>query len=807
MSGNSGIHPRTAASSSAELPVAGSSAHRGDFWFRLFNHATLALAGICLVHGEAYYIPLLPWCLLPYLLVLVAAFWEEGHWTLKDRWANAIGVSLLIGMGLWIRYQPGGPGVLKGTETWVRLVPYVGPFLMALVAIYLFRPKDPNHFWYVQGMGLVQVALACVLATSPLFGFLMAVYLTCALGCLALHYLAVPDNPGPTPAESSGVHVLAGNRTGRPPSWRWLVGFVARYSLVVAGSALLAFLFTPRSSGPPWDPLQRFSGRGPSPSRWPPPDGLFQGANLNGTTPVLLKSDEAFALRATDYRGPKLDLSRETRFRFLVLESYQDGIWPADMLGVPYRVMTKSNPLDKDRLPDFGKEEYYLHFDVRPKLSGGLVLAEPVRLGPEGGRRSPIALTDFSMPHSLLFFIEDHSGTLLPAPKLAWSRYRYKQVMAPTFDANRTPAELGAAGGQIYIQALTRQALPRLEVWTAALLRRLAAQRRYDLPVEALVPDARWPERSYRIESAYRERVARALCTYLRESGEYTYSLDQRRKEVNLDPVEDFLFNVKEGHCERYASALVLMLRTQGVPARMIKGYRGVESVGDGAYVVRQNMAHAWVEVLVRHPLGTPGPTYDWLTLDPTPGIESARQTSRVAEWWKDKTGAGADMWQRLIVGYDAENQAKVVDAVYPDSFFWEVLKLVPAYFLPPAGVAVAGAVWWWGIRRRRRKPVSAIGTASYARLIRILQRRGGLAKAAWQTPRELATIASHALAARPVTAGLARLPDQVVDLYYRVRFGGESPRPGEVDAMNARLDELARALARSGALVSPARG
>jgi protein-glutamine gamma-glutamyltransferase len=790
MSGSSGIHLQASTSSATDIPAA---TRRGDFWFRLFNHATLALAGVCLVHGEAYYIPLLPWCLLPYLLFLVAAFRAEGRWTMTDRWANVCGVSLVVVMGLWIWFQPGGPGVLRGTEPWVRLVPYIGPFLMALVTIYLFRPKDPNHFWYVQGMGLVQVALACVLATSPLFGFLMAVYLTCALGCLALHYLSVPSSPG------------------KSPSWRWLTGFVARYSLVVAASALAAFLFTPRSNAPPWDPLQRFSGRGPSPSRWPPPDGLFQGANLNGTTPVMLRNDEAFSLRATDYRGPKLDLSRETRFRCLVLENYQDGIWPSDVLGVPYRVMTKANPLDKDRLPDFGREEYFLHFDVKPKLSGGLVLAEPVRLGPEGTRRSPIALTDFSMPHALLFFIEDHSGTLLSAPKLAWSEYHYKQVMAPTVEANRTPAELGASGGQFYVQELTKQALPRLETWTAALLRRLAGQRRYDLPAEALVPDPRWPDRSYRVEPAYRERVARTLCAYLRDSGEYTYSLEQRRRQLNLDPVEDFLFNVKEGHCERFASALVLMLRTQGIPARLIKGYRGVDSVGDGKYVVRQNMAHAWVEVLVRRPLGNVGPAYDWLSLDPTPGLESARQPSPVAEWWKDKTGAGADMWQRLIVGYDADNQADVFRVFSPTSVWQKVLKETFGYIIGWLSLLIAlvlvFARWMRGRRRKRNMPVSAAGIACYTRLVRLLQRRGRLPKRSAQTPRELATVAARALAGQPVTAALAGLPDQVVDLFYRVRFGDESPERSEVIHVNARLDELASALARSGPLVSPAGG
>src|SRR5262249_2430146 len=84
--------------------------------------------------------------------------------------------------------------------------------------------------------------------------------------------------------------------------------------------------------------------------------------------------------------------------------------------------------------------------------------------------------------------------------------------------------------------------------------------------------------------------VARPLNEYLSASGEYTYSLYQRREDSSIDPVMDFLLNVREGACERFASALALMLRSQGVPARVIKGYRGAERTSTpGGYQVRQS--------------------------------------------------------------------------------------------------------------------------------------------------------------------------------------------------------------------------
>ena len=255
MSADSRIHPRAPLSGTDLLRSTATSS--GDFWFRLFNHATLAMAGVCLVHGEAFFLPLLPWCLLPYVALLLAAFRAEGRWILPNRWANAAGVSIVAIISLWVRYQANWTGAFKSPDAFLdalaHLVPYIGPFLMALLTVQLFRPRGPQDFWILQGMGFVQVALGCVLANSAPFGFLMAVYLCCAFTCLGLHYLSAPGT------------------IGKPPSWRWLVGFVARFSLVVAASALVFFLITPRSKAPPWDPLQRFGNRGSQSSRWQQP--------------------------------------------------------------------------------------------------------------------------------------------------------------------------------------------------------------------------------------------------------------------------------------------------------------------------------------------------------------------------------------------------------------------------------------------------------------------------------------------------------------------------------------------------------
>ena len=80
--------------------------------------------------------------------------------------------------------------------------------------------------------------------------------------------------------------------------------------------------------------------------------------------------------------------------------------------------------------------------------------------------------------------------------------------------------------------------------------------------------------------------------------------MNLEHQDSNLDPTEDFLRNVKQGHCERFATGLTLMLRSAGIPCRLVVGFRGADAKNslepdNGWYVVRQSHAHAWVEALV----------------------------------------------------------------------------------------------------------------------------------------------------------------------------------------------------------------
>lgn len=99
---------------------------------------------------------------------------------------------------------------------------------------------------------------------------------------------------------------------------------------------------------------------------------------------------------------------------------------------------------------------------------------------------------------------------------------------------------------------------------------------------------------------------AKALETFLRQ---YPYSLDVELPPAGRDPVDYFLFDLQAGYCDYYASAMVVMARSLGLPARLAGGYLAQPAV-DGVQTIRQLNAHSWAEVYF--------PGYGWLEFEPT---------------------------------------------------------------------------------------------------------------------------------------------------------------------------------------------
>lgn len=305
---------------------------------------------------------------------------------------------------------------------------------------------------------------------------------------------------------------------------------------------------------------------------------------------------------------------------------------------------------------------------------------------------------------------------------------------------------------------------------------------------------------------------AKAIETHLRN--DYAYSLDMRAG--GSDPVADFLFNIREGHCEYFASAMVLMLRTHGVAARMVNGFNGGEynEVTD-TYAIRQRNAHSWVEVYF------PGEN-TWITFDPTPAegrIYDEPSTGGIADRLKQYMEALETLWIQYVVSYDNQEQRSLFKSIRESASdiesstshwlkalqmsltdWWKEVRgdfgtetsiRAIAYGI---GYLIAAILGFWLLRRlyrslaklrlferfsrifRSEKDKSIV--EFYQRMQMILDQKGARRKE-YETPLEFA----HALAIPEVVS--------ITERYNQVRFGGKDLKSEEAAKIEDWLREL----------------
>lgn len=279
----------------------------------------------------------------------------------------------------------------------------------------------------------------------------------------------------------------------------------------------------------------------------------------------------------------------------------------------------------------------------------------------------------------------------------------------------------------------------------------------------------------------------RAVERWLRTGFAYTLELPRDADEARL---ESFLFRRRAGHCEYFSSAMAVLLRAGGIPARNVTGFLGGEWNDFGGYLaVTGNDAHSWVEVWF--------PELGWVPFDPTPPGSRALVAEAGEAGWSWPAFLWVDglqhRWYKWVVGYDLEKQVGVFRRV-GDWFdrggggdrggAWRGGRggrtQVPSGEVA-AGLAALAAVAWLlhggGWRRRGLAPESR----AYLALRRAYARAGYVAEDAGG-PLDFA----EGLRARGAPG--AEAAARAVDLYLRARFGGDDAggggRAGLADAV-----------------------
>ena len=175
-------------------------------------------------------------------------------------------------------------------------------------------------------------------------------------------------------------------------------------------------------------------------------------------------------------------------------------------------------------------------------------------------------------------------------------------------------------------------------------LHRLPRDRYLQLPEQL---DPRIPELAQQITGSETSPYLRALAIERYLSTHYDYTL-QLPSQPPADPIADFLFHRRRGHCEYFASSMAILLRTVGIPSRIITGFRGAQfNQLNANYIVRASDAHSWVEAYI--------PGAGWTTFDPTPAGDAAAATL----WTRYQLylDAAREFWREWIVNYDAGHQ------------------------------------------------------------------------------------------------------------------------------------------------------
>ncbi|MEM9188561.1 MAG: DUF3488 and transglutaminase-like domain-containing protein [Myxococcota bacterium] len=334
-----------------------------------------------------------------------------------------------------------------------------------------------------------------------------------------------------------------------------------------------------------------------------------------------------------------------------------------------------------------------------------------------------------------------------------------------------------------------------------------------ELGVEELTPDSRerylqLPETTDRLRALADELTADhdddrsradSILHHLQQSGTYTYSLTMPDT-AGRDPLEVFLFDARSGHCEYFSTAMAIMLRTQGIPARNVTGFVGGRYNPYGEYyAIAQGDAHSWVEAYVDGA---------WVTYDPTPPARGNPPASSILDDLRAIVDALRSRWAEHVVSYDMRKQISGLRKVYRwFRQFRSEAEEAPREVLEDDGapvtedsplplvlivvvVVVAIAV---ALRLRRKsttkEDANLVRAAALYRSLDKALAKQGFVRAPSTTPWEHATVVK--------AAGFSEAPavEEMVRRYQAVRFGGEELTAAEVAQWKGLIRQVQKAL------------
>jgi transglutaminase-like putative cysteine protease len=612
-----------------------------------------------------------------------------------------------------------------------ELLPAGVHFLVILLSVKLSSLREWRDFRHIYAISLMAILASAALTTDLWYVPIFLLYLLTAVWTLLLYHLTDYDHQAHTVHTSVTAVTPVHRITSR---FFWFTNGIA---LITFGLTLLIFFIMPRvSTG--W--VQRSQSAGLRAT------GFSERVDLG--TIGSVKQDPSIVMRV-ELPDQPTDRREPLYLRGTAYDHYDGRAWNAS-LGYrrPLAITTEGTFIVRSSgIRPIGSHSSPLRQDILLEaLDTSVLFAAPTAESISG--EFPVVQSDTM------------GGLHLPFPSM--SRIRY----SVTSQARQIMPDEQSASILDYPEAIRRYylQLPKISDRVAGL-------------AQAVVREATSP-------------YAKVLAIQEHLTQSYRYSLDVETSTIE-HPVEDFLFVRKTGYCEHYATAMVILLRTMGIPARLVTGFLATEwNEFGGYYTVRQQDAHAWVEVFF--------PRSGWITVDPTPTVATSTPGSR----WELLYRLSATFrlhWDRLFVRYSAADQLALVYGIrqggdilreYLGGLFSTIkspwARLVAA--ITPnlrsseqwilgvlGGIALLGllllAAITWGNSGSRPTPRNAEARRHraivrlYCQMIRIAEREG-ITRSPSATPKEFVQqVYKRCASAGPAVAGF-------IELYCRARFG-----------------------------------
>ena len=656
-------------------------------------------------------------------------------------------------------------------------VPRGGEFLLMLQWVLLFKQRGVREYALMHFISLVVMACAALLVPGLIFGFAFLAYLVAALCSMSL---------AQDLHERLRLRATLSRPTRRVRPSRLSAGFVGRRAvaaLVLLLPTAVFFVALPRKFAAD----QLLGSFFPRPTGGPSVTGFSEVVAPGDVASVRQSREKVMEVEALPREGEEPSWNPAFRMRGMALDYYDGRVWTATR---PRRPAVTSGRriafMYADDLPHLRHwSRNAVRCQVRLEQLDTRILFAPfalVTLLPEDGR-----LLRVSQLNDIVESVSPRADTL---------SYRTVSFLPPE-DASPASA-LPMRFGHI---ARFLQLPPGYSERVRQEARRIAPLDRYHTPVEK----------------------ARRLEQYLRDPENFVYDLNAGVSE-GAEPVEDFLFARRRGHCEHFAASMVIMLRCLEIPARLVTGFIGGEwDENQKRYIFRQNHAHAWVEAY--------SPRHGWLPFDPTPAAGTPEYTLPPRQFAPFRTVRRrlSYLWINYVIGFDRRMQDELTQTIRTGAktagrrlATWttglirfllsearsadggrrtqtaDALRRLGPILAGAAVIAIASLATLLLYRARRRRPAAKrpplrSAPAFYRSFLRRLRRRG-FRRQRWETAREFA---AHVTAAAAAAAGPVQL---ITARYERVRYGGGVLSHAEEKEVREHLRQLDDRLLNSSA-------